>query len=205
MATFQRDFSLSPATIDALITCNGAGKTETILWNGVSYGLGLHPLQITQNLFPTPLRIRLMAGTFKEGIKERLLPRIRNFLPKEYILEDYNDTNRHITLKANVATEGEPILRDDKGIKIGGYFQFMTYDSLVSQHAGGELDIIIGDEEPPYSHFMENKVRLRSAKNGGKFLIGMTPELESERPMTWSYDKLVQSSSKNVQTFGASV
>lgn len=196
---------MSMKKVIALITCNGAGKTETILWNVVAFGLGLHPLQIASELFKPPLKIRLMAGTFKEGIQDRLLPRIRNFLPKQYILDDYNDNRRRITLRPELAWDGEPVLRDERGIIIGGFFQFMTYDSLVSQHAGGELDIIAGDEEPPYTHFMENKARLRMGKNGGRFLIGMTPELESERPMTWSYDKLVQSNSKNVETIGASV
>ena len=205
MAPFQKEFSLSLAQIVALITCNGAGKTETTLWNAVTYGLGLHPLQLERGLFAPPLRIRLIAGTFKEGIHDRLLPRIRNFLPKEYILDDYNDNRRRITLRPEVGWEDQPVLRDERGVQIGGFFQFMTYDSPVSQHAGAELDLIIGDEEPPYPIYVENLARLRTAKSGGKIMIGMTPEIESERPMSWSYDHLVNPKSDNVKSVGASM
>jgi len=200
----QRDFTLSEKQILAFITANGVGKTETLIWNVVALALGWHPLQLHKGLFPPPLRIRLTADTFKEGIKERLLPRIRNYLPKEFILQDYDDSNRTIKLKPTTEHENQPILRDEKGQRIGGFFQFLTYEAPVKQHAGAELDIIVFDEEPPYAHYVENLERLRRAKNGGRLMIGMTPELESERPMTWSFEHLYETTSPNIECFGMS-
>lgn len=205
MVEQQRKFTLSMKQIIAFITANGVGKTETIIWNAIALGLGWHPLQLEHKIFKPPLRIRINGDSFNQAIKKRLLPRIRNYLPKEFILQDYNDTDRMIKLKPSVAWPGEPILRDDKGQKIGGFFEFLTYEQSVKEHAGNELDIIANDEESPYPIHVESLTRLRKAKDGGRLMIGMTPEIESERPMTWSFEHLYETMSPNVECFGMSM
>jgi len=195
----QRRFTLSRKEIIAFITANGVGKTETLIWNAIALGLGWHPLQLKHKIFQPPLRIRLNADTLKEGVKERLLPRIRNYLPKEFILQDYDDTSRTIKLKPGVCWDGQPILRDEKGQKIGGFFQFLTYEQAVKVHAGAELDVVLDDEESPYDIWVEDLARTRKAKDGGRFMIGMTPEIESERPMTWSFELLYETDNPNVE------
>lgn len=166
----QQAFHSSTTTGSLYIGGNRSGKTVGGVVEDIWRLLGKHPFKKTQK---PPVRGRVVAVDFPNGVAKIILPIFRQWLPESELIDgewdkSWSAINRTLTL-AN-----------------GSFVEFMSYDQETDAFAGTSRHFIHFDEEPPQHVFTENKMRL--IDTAGQWYITMTPV----EGMTWVYEDLYE-------------
>lgn len=150
---------------------NRSGKTVGGVVEDLWWVTGRHPYK--RELPPPPVRGRIIGVDFDNGIKKILLPEVRRWVPPSALINgswlDSYDAGARTLNFAN-----------------GSFIEFMSYSQELDAFAGTSRHFIHFDEEPPFSVWQENRMRL--IDTGGKWWITMTPV----EGMTWVYDKVYE-------------
>lgn len=147
---------------------NRSGKTVGGAVEAVWWLTGRHPYRKTP---PPPVRGRIIAVDFLNGVEKIVRPELARWLPASELKggswsSAYNKELRTLTLEN------------------GSSVEFMSYDQELDKFAGTSRHFIWFDEEPPKDIYTENLLRLLDVQ--GSFWITMTPV----EGMTWIYDDL---------------
>lgn len=150
----------------AFIGGNRSGKTVGGAAEMVMHVTGKH---LYWEKFQRPIRARVVAVDFDNGVDKIVIPEIARWLPPSSLKngsweDSYQKSNHTLTLA------------DDS------FIEFMSYDQDTDKFAGTSRHYIWFDEEPPRAIFDECMLRL--ADTGGHWWLTMTPIEE----MTWTYD-----------------
>lgn len=104
---------------------------------------------------------RILCATVDFDLSIRVQQRkIKEFLPQHETMYSKYDEVRGFVHNQIVLKNGAKIF-------------FKTYDQDVDSYQGDDLDLIWWDEEPPYAHYTEGKIRL--IDRGGRMFFTMTP------------------------------
>lgn len=147
---------------------NRSGKTVGGVAEDVYRLKGQHPyLEVP----PAPVRGRIVATSYNEGIKQIIIPELAKWLPPSDLIngsweDSYSKQEKQLTLTN------------------GSTCDLMSYEQDVQKFAGTSRHFIHFDEEPPKAIFDECKMRLLDT--GGSWWMTMTPV----EGMTWVYDEL---------------
>lgn len=166
----QQLFHSSTTTGSLYIGGNRSGKTVGGVVEDIWRLLGKHPFK---KVPPAPIRGRIVAVDFPNGVAKIILPIFKQWLPESALIngrweDSWSAVNRTLTL-AN-----------------GSFVEFMSYDQETDAFAGTSRHFVHFDEEPPQHVFTECKMRL--IDTAGDWYITMTPV----EGMTWVYEDLYE-------------
>jgi hypothetical protein len=191
----QRGFTADQHFITFFLAGNGTGKTRLLVYNLLAHAMGVHPHPLGR----PPFKIRIVTPAYEEGVKKIVLPKFTetqtmpdgremgSMLPQSFVRKNFDDKNRRIELGN------------------GSFFEFLTTDQTLLQHAGAERDIIGFDEQPPQKYWSENKARLRNARGGGKMYLTMTPPYDPTGEYPWTATDLYENRPPNVGLYRAAM
>lgn len=138
---------------------NRGGKTVGGCVEDIWWATGQHPYRDTPR---PPIRGRVVAVDFEQGVDRIILPEITRWLPPSQLIngswEDSYKKGSHTLTLSN-----------------GSFIEFMSYDQDIDKFAGTSRHFIHYDEEPPKSIFTECNARL--VDTGGSYWLTMTPLL----------------------------
>lgn len=164
----QEKFHSSQAKGRLFIGGNRSGKTvgggtESVFWLTKQ-----HPYW---QKFTGPIRGRIVAVDFDNGVNKIVLPEIAKWMPPSWLIDgsweqSYSRSGRTLTL-----VDGSTV-------------EFMSYDQDTDKFAGTSRHFVWFDEEPPEHIF--NECMMRLVDTGGNWWVTMTPVED----MTWTYDGL---------------
>lgn len=164
----QKAFHESCKPEKLFIGGNRSGKTVGGAIEAIWWLTKTHPYR---ELPAGPIRGRVITVDFTEGLEQIILPTIKQWLPKSFLIDgswerSYSKSLRVLTL-AN-----------------GSTCDFLSSEQDVEKHAGTSRHFVWFDEEPPYDIFQENLLRLLDTD--GSYWLTMTPLLG----MTWVYEDI---------------
>jgi len=162
--TTQEAFHKSDKQIRLLQGGNRSGKSTAGVIEDVWWALGEHPyFEIN-----TPVRGRIVSTDFPHGIKEVIIPKLEEWVPRRHIKRWHKNNQGDIC-----------------GIefKNGSYVDFMAYTQDFIKFAGVALDFVHFDEPPKQDIYEENMLRL--VDRAGCAWLTMTPLKEP-----WIYERL---------------
>lgn len=147
---------------------NRSGKSYGSVAEDVWWLLGQHPFIKTPE---PPVRGRLVAVDFIQGVEKIIMPLLKGLLPPSALIngsweDSYSKSFRTLTL-AN-----------------GSTLEFMSYEQETEKFAGTSRHFTHFDEEPPLHVFNECLARL--VDTDGYWWCSMTPV----EGMTWTYDQI---------------
>jgi len=162
----QLRFHQSSAKGKLFIGGNRSGKTTSGVIEDLKWATKRHEYR---NLPSEPIRGRVVAVDFINGVDGIILPEIARWLPASDLIngswtESWDSEHRTLTL-ANKS-----------------FIEFRSYDQDLEKFSGTSRHFVHFDEEPPKDIFTECKMRL--IDTGGSWWITMTPV----EGMTWVYD-----------------
>lgn len=149
---------------------NRAGKTD---WNVVEmiwWLCGIHPYRSTP---PTPIMGRCIVVDIVKGIDKIMLPKLKRWMPKEYLIDGSWDKSWDDRRKTLTLTNGSEL-------------DFLTYEMDMDKHGGVPRHFISFDEEPPQHIFNEAMQRLMDYD--GSWWASMTPL----SGFTWMHEMLYE-------------
>lgn len=167
----QRGFIESPARLKAFIGGNRSGKTTAGAVDVILDCIGTHPLQLQGLRKRPPVFWRVVCVDFVNGIEKIILPKIKEWLPKHYLIDgqwkkSWLERSRTLTL-----TNGSQI-------------EFMSASQEREKFQGTSRDGLWVDEEISRDIWQECRMRLIDA--GGRAVLTLTPL----NGMTWVYDEI---------------
>ena len=185
---------------------NRSSKTDTVLAHFVALSTGIFPDQHRElflEQFRGPISVRVVVESFTTTLYPTILPKLQWFkwngagaqggdkghwgwIPK-FSLPD-GSWERAWTDQRKIL---KVICRDPTNIQrvIGeSTWQFMSKDQEPEDFASGEFHLILHDEPPKYSQWLENQARVIST-NGRIFLAFTWPD-DPAIPTDWIYDEL---------------
>jgi phage terminase large subunit-like protein len=153
---------------------NRSGKSVGGVVEDIWWATGKHPYIETP---PPPVRGRVIAVDYIQGIEQIILPLFAQWLPLSELTngsweDSYSKGDRVLTL-AN-----------------GSTIEFMGYEQKLEKFAGTSRHFVHFDEEPPKSIYIENQARV--VDTGGRVWLTMTPV----EGMTWVYDDIYERAKK---------
>lgn len=168
--TKQYSFHSSDARTRLYIGGNRSGKTVGGIVEDCLWLMGKHPWRRTPIL---PVRGRIVAVDFINGIDKNIIPQISQWLPTSELKggswdSAYNKELRTLTLEN------------------GSFVEFMSYDQDLDKFSGTSRHFIHFDEEPPKDIYTE--CFARTVDVGGSIWITMTPV----EGMTWIFDDIYE-------------
>ena len=150
---------------------NRSGKTVASVLECLWRLTKTHPFNQRVNEIRGPIRGRLVAVSFKDGVDKIILPLFKQWIHPRYLINrSWSDSFDNY---AKVLT-----------LKDGSYIEFMSYDQELEKFAGTSRHFIAFDEEPEMAIWQECKLRLLDTE--GSWWIAMTPV----EGMTWLYDEI---------------
>jgi phage terminase large subunit-like protein len=164
----QKEFHSLPQRNRLYIGGNRSGKSlgstiEAIWWLTHS-----HPFRKTPE---GPIRGRVVAVDFLNGVDKIILPLYKQWLPKKYLIngswEDSYSRERHVLTLNN-----------------GSFVEFMSQDQDLDKFAGSSRHFVHFDEECPQSVFRECLARL--VDTAGVWWMSQTPV----QGMEWIFDDI---------------
>ena len=174
----QLEFHAAQTKIKLYIGGNRAGKTTAGIVDDLiqcvdEEALPDHLKQYKK--WQPPVRARIVAPKFNENIEQVILPAIRQWCPRDQLLdaswEKAFSKQRRVLTFAN-----------------GSTIQFLTFDQDLDAHAGAALHRVHFDEEPEGDKgralWHENMMRL--GDYDGDFIMTMTPLFG----LSWSYEEI---------------
>lgn len=179
---------------------NRSSKTDTVLVELAIQATGIVPYAL-RHIYPQeklthrPIRARLIGASFLDNIEGVIKPKFQwwkwdgagapggsrghwGWIPRSGLLggdwaKAYSEKHRVLTLTD------------------GGTIQFNSYDQEVEKQAGASKHLVVFDELPPKSHYIENRMRVMDT--GGQLIISMTPPTEASGiSAAWVYDALYE-------------
>jgi phage terminase large subunit-like protein len=149
-----------------LLGGNRAGKTVAGVCEDVMWLTGQHRFR---EVPPPPIRGRIIAVDFNQGVDKIILPELAKWIPPSLLIngsweDSYSSRLRTLTLSNN------------------SFVELMSYEMDLEKFAGTSRHFIHFDEEPNQAIFNENMARL--VDTGGSWWMTMTPV----NGMTWTYD-----------------
>jgi phage terminase large subunit-like protein len=147
---------------------NRSGKTTGGVIEDIWWLKREHPF-LLRDMPDRPIRGRVVAPDFVNGIQKIILPEFARWLPPSYLkngswTDSYSVRDRTLTLEN------------------GSFVEFMSYEQELDSFAGTSRDFLHCDEEPPKAVFEENTARL--IDTAGYWWMTMTPV----EGMSWVYD-----------------
>ncbi len=166
----QYTFHSSTAIGRLFLGGNRSGKTVGGAVEAAWWLTGKHPFQQTP---PPPVRGRIVAVDFLQGVEKIVRPEVARWMPLSELKggswsSAYDKELRTLTLEND------------------SFVEFMSYDQDLEKFAGTSRHFTWFDEEPPQDIFTECKMRLLDV--AGHWWITMTPV----EGMTWTYDDLYE-------------
>lgn len=164
----QEQFHSIPAKGRLFLGGNRSGKTVGGAAESVMWLTGRHKYFRTP---PPPIRGRIVAVDFKQGVEKIVQPEIARWMPPSELLGGSWETAYDKELKTLY-------------LENGSFVEFMSYEQEREKFAGTSRHFVWFDEEPPKSIWEECSARLVDTR--GFYWITMTP-LDG---MNWTYDEL---------------
>jgi phage terminase large subunit-like protein len=168
----QQRFHKSEKKIRLYIGGNRSGKTlggvaEDLWWLNKTHPYMRLPVG------EEPVRGRVVAVDFLNGIDKIILPQFSNMTPKSMLVngsweDSYDKQARTLTFRNN------------------SFVEFMSYDQDLDKFAGTSRHFVHLDEEPPKPIYTENFARV--VDTNGRMWMTMTPV----DGMTWVYDTIYE-------------
>lgn len=150
---------------------NRSGKTVASVLECLWRLTKTHPFNRRVNEIDGPIRGRLVAVSFKDGVDKIILPLFKQWIHPRYLINrSWSDSFDNY---AKVLT-----------LKDGSYIEFMSYDQELEKFAGTSRHFCAFDEEPEMAIWQECKLRLLDTE--GDWWISMTPV----EGMSWLYDEI---------------
>lgn len=147
---------------------NRSGKSLGSTIESIWWLTGTHPFRNTPE---PPIRGRVVAVDYLNGVDKIILPLYKQWLPKTYLINGSWDQSyskeRHVLTLNN-----------------GSFVEFMSQDQDLDKFAGSSRHFIHFDEECPQSIFRECLARL--VDTGGCWWMSQTPVAGME----WIYDDI---------------
>ena len=159
---------------------NRSGKSVGGVVEDIYWLTGKHPFKKTP---PPPVRGRVIAVDYVNGIEMIILPLFAQWLPLSELKGGSWST---------AFSKGKRTLTLENGSTV----EFMGYEQDLDKFAGTSRHFIHCDEEPPKSIYTENQARL--VDTGGSMWLTMTPV----DGMTWVYDDVYLRAKQGSDTFG---
>jgi phage terminase large subunit-like protein len=166
----QLEFHSNQCQERLFVAGNRSGKSLASVIEGIYYLTGTHPWRKTPAV---PVRGRVVAVDFLNGVDKILLPLYKQWLPTEYLIDgvwekSYSQERHTLTLNN------------------GSFVEFMSQDQDLDKFAGTSRHFIHFDEECPKVIFDECLMRL--IDTDGDWWISETPV----SGMEWIYDDLYE-------------
>lgn len=166
----QLQFHTSPKPEKLFIGGNRSGKTVGGAIEAIWWLTKTHPYR---ELPRGPIRGRIVTVDFVEGLEQIILPAIKQWLPKSFLIDGSWEKSYSKNLRVLTLANGSTV-------------DFLSYEQDVEKHAGTSRHFVWFDEEPPYEIYIENMLRLLDTD--GCYWITMTPLLG----MTWVYENIYE-------------
>lgn len=159
---------------------NRSGKTLSAVIEDIWWVTGTHPYRETP---PPPVRGRVVAVDFLNGVDKIILPLFKQWLPIEYLIDgvwekSYSQERHTLTLNN------------------GSFIEFMSQDQDLDKFAGTSRHFVHFDEECPKVIFDECLMRL--IDTDGDWWITETPVAGME----WIYDELYEPAINGTRDIG---
>lgn len=159
---------------------NRSGKSLSCVIEGIYYLTHTHPYRKTPD---GPVRGRVVAVDFLNGIDKTILPLYKQWLPVEYLIDglwekSYSQERHTLTLNN------------------GSFVEFMSQDQDLDKFSGTSRHFIHFDEECPRIIFDECLMRL--IDTDGDWWISETPVAGME----WIYDDLYEPAKEGTRDIG---
>lgn len=149
---------------------NRSGKSLASVIEAIWYLIGLHPYRETPAV---PVRGRVVAVDFLNGVDKILLPLYKQWLPPEYLIDGLWE--RSYSAERHTLT-----------LNNGSFVEFMSQDQDLDKFAGTSRHFVHFDEECPKIIFDECLMRL--IDTDGDWWISETPV----SGMEWIFDDLYE-------------
>lgn len=196
----------STASVFFLAGGNGASKTDTALVDMVICATGIIPDSL-QGIYPLkkfrgPINVRVVVESITNTLETIILPKLKwwnwqgvdeagglkghyGWIPQHCLIRgewDRSWTARTRTLEIRYQ---DPVTGVYKGIS---KIQFMSYDQDPSDFASGDFHLVLHDEPPKESIWVENAVRAARVK--GRMFLSMTWPDDPAIPVGWIIDRV---------------
>lgn len=157
---------------------NRSGKTTGGVTEAIWRATKTHPYRPELNAIPGPIRGRVVAVDFVNGVEKIIFPQYKQWLyPSALRGGSWETAFDKFTKVLNFSN--------------GSFIEFMSYDQDLDKFAGTSRHWIHFDEECPKNIFNECMARL--IDTDGEYWITMTPV----EGMTWIYDDLYEKNVNN--------
>jgi phage terminase large subunit-like protein len=159
---------------------NRSGKSLGSTIEAIWWLTHTHPYRATPE---GPIRGRVVAVDFLNGVDKIILPLYKQWLPKSYLIngswEQSYSRERHVLTLNN-----------------GSFVEFMSQDQDLDKFAGSSRHFIHFDEECPKTVYQECIARL--VDTGGVWWMSQTPV----QGMEWIYDDIYQPAKEGKKAIG---
>jgi phage terminase large subunit-like protein len=159
---------------------NRSGKSLGSTIEGIWYVTKTHPYR---EMPPEPVRGRVVAVDFLNGVDKIILPLWKQWLPKKYLIngswEDSYSRERHVLTLNN-----------------GSFVEFMSQDQDLDKFAGSSRHFIHFDEECPKTIWQECLARL--IDTNGDWWMSQTPV----QGMEWIYEDVYLPAKEGTKNIG---
>ena len=176
----QEAFHKMPNKARLYVGGNRSGKSLGSTIEGIWWVTKTHPWR---KLPDEPVRGRVVAVDFLNGVDKIILPLWKQWLPKKYLIngswEDSYSRERHVLTLNN-----------------GGFVEFMSQDQDLDKFAGSSRHFIHFDEECPKTIWQECLARL--VDTDGDWWMSQTPV----QGMEWIYDDVYLPAKEGTKDIG---
>lgn len=176
----QRLFHADPNPDRLYIGGNRSGKSLGSTIEAIWWLTHTHPFRETPE---EPIRGRVVAVDFLNGVDKIILPLYKQWLPKSYLIngswEQSYSKERHVLTLAN-----------------GSFVEFMSQDQDLDKFAGSSRHFIHFDEECPQTIFRECLARL--VDTDGVWWMSQTPV----EGMEWIFDEIYMPAKEGKKRIG---
>lgn len=159
---------------------NRSGKSLGSTIEAIWWLTHTHPYRVTPD---EPIRGRVVAVDFLNGVDKIILPLYKQWLPKRFLIngswEQSYSRERHVLTLNN-----------------GSFVEFMSQDQDLDKFAGSSRHFIHFDEECPQSVFRECLARL--VDTGGVWWMSQTPV----QGMEWIFDDIYMPAKEGKKAIG---
>lgn len=176
----QKKFIDSAARTKAFIGGNRSGKTTAGAIDVILDCIGEHPLQKKGIRKKPPVYWRVVCVDFVYGIEKIIIPKIKDWIPKKYLIDGRWDKSWLERSKTLTLTNGSKI-------------EFMSANQEREKFQGTSRDGLWVDEEIGRDIFKECQMRL--IDSGGRSVLTLTPI----NGMSWVYDEIYLKSAEDTQ------
>ena len=172
----QKIFHEDSAQLRLFMGGNRSGKTTAGAIEAICYALGERPYLPAKSpkrlISSKPTRIRVWGEDYTNHIGQVIVPKLKEWLPKDSILDSKkNQQGVEVLWKVRHHLGGESTI------------EILSYEQDPAKAEGWDGDFVWYDEPPPRSHFISSERGL--IDRSGRSVLTMTPIKEP-----WIYDEI---------------